>query len=65
MNRDDYLEEEWPEESQVEPEPPAEEEVHSAGDNRRDEGNAQGTPLLIFISAGLLQDSFSRVCLQP
>ena len=31
MTRDDYLEEEWPEESQAEPEPPAEEEESDRG----------------------------------
>ena len=31
MNRDDYLEEEWPEESQAEPETPAEEEESDRG----------------------------------
>ena len=31
MNRDDYLEEEWPEESPAEPEEPAEEEESDRG----------------------------------
>lgn len=52
MNRDDYLEEEWPEESQAEPEPPAEEEESDRGlytydtapSEEKEDKNAKASP---------------------